>query len=339
MPSPRPKRNASRRVALASVLSLLLAASAVADEEPPACSGRDLTRGLDDAAARAARADELTDAQGLLWRVSRDGLAPSYLFGTIHSTDDEAVAIARRASELAAKAQVVATELGAPMDLAEKSALGAKLFASAIDREDDTFAPALAGAEGAMVEAYLAGRGVPKELAHHLRLWFLALSAAEPPCEAARAQAGLPEVDDVIARAGVDAKVPVVGLESVDEQMSVLAAAPPPLAAALLETSARLPSLDGDSYATMLRLYAESRPAEMIAVVDALPELRPDERAAEHSFDQMLLVGRNETMASRAAPLLAKGGAFIAVGALHLPGKDGLIARFRAMGYGVDKVW
>ena len=30
-------------------------------------------------------------------------------------------------------------------------------------------------------------------------------------------------------------------------------------------------------------------------------------------------------MAERAAPLLAKGGAFIAVGALHLPGKGGLI--------------
>ena len=44
-------------------------------------------------------------------------------------------------------------------------------------------------------------------------------------------------------------------------------------------------------------------------------------------------------MAARAAPLLAAGGAFIAVGALHLPGKSGLIARFRAMGYRVVNVW
>ena len=33
------------------------------------------------------------------------------------------------------------------------------------------------------------------------------------------------------------------------------------------------------------------------------------------------------------------GGAFIAVGALHLAGKAGLIERFRAMGYTVTKVW
>jgi uncharacterized protein YbaP (TraB family) len=36
---------------------------------------------------------------------------------------------------------------------------------------------------------------------------------------------------------------------------------------------------------------------------------------------------------------LASGGAFIAVGALHLAGKTGLIERFRAMGYRVTKVW
>ena len=52
-----------------------------------------------------------------------------------------------------------------------------------------------------------------------------------------------------------------------------------------------------------------------------------------------LLQGRNATMAERAAPLLASGGAFIAVGALHLAGKTGLVERFRAQGYTVTKVW
>jgi len=40
-----------------------------------------------------------------------------------------------------------------------------------------------------------------------------------------------------------------------------------------------------------------------------------------------------------APPLLASGGAFIAVGALHLAGKTGLIERFRAEGFTVTKVW
>ena len=314
-------------------------AAAAESAPPPACVGRDIAAGLDLAAARAARADELTDGQGLLWRLERDGLAPSYLFGTIHSTDDGAAAIARRAAAVAAKATIVATELGGPFDPVDRGALGAKLLAAAIDRDEDTFLPDLAGEAGASVEAALAAHGVPSELAHHLKLWFLAASVEAPLCEQQREQAALPEVDEIVAEAGAAAKIPVVGLETADEQLAALAAAPPSLSAALLKTSARLPQLDDDAYATMVRLYRDGRPAEMIAIVDALPELTPDERANERRFDDLLLIGRNATMAERAAPLLAKGGAFVAVGALHLPGKGGLIARFRAMGYRVVNVW
>jgi len=331
----------------ATVVALLAAvtlgptrfAAATENAPPPACGGRDITVGLNLAAARAARADELTDGKGLLWRVERDGLAPSYLFGAIHSTDDDAVAIARRAAAVAAKATTIATELGGPFDAVDRGALAAKLLAAAINRDADTFLPELAGPAGALVETLLAAHGVPKEMAHHLKLWFLAASVEAPLCEQAREQAALPEVDEIIAEAGAAAKIPVVGLETSDEQLAALAAAPPALSAALLKTSARLPKLDDDAYATMVRLYHDGRPAEMIAVVDALPELTTEERAAERRFDDLLLIGRNGTMAERAAPLLAKGGAFVAVGALHLPGKGGLIARFRALGYRVVNVW
>jgi uncharacterized protein YbaP (TraB family) len=60
---------------------------------------------------------------------------------------------------------------------------------------------------------------------------------------------------------------------------------------------------------------------------------------AEDEFTRLLLFGRNEAMMQRMAPLLEKGGAFVAVGALHLSGKDGLIERARAENYRVTKVW
>jgi hypothetical protein len=97
--------------------------------------------------------------------------------------------------------------------------------------------------------------------------------------------------------------------------------------------------MNDDLYATMLRLYRESRPAEILPISDAAGGLSAAERSAEDEFMRVLLVGRNAVMAERAAPLLASGGAFIAVGALHLSGKDGLIERFRADGYAMTKVW
>ena len=80
-------------------------------------------------------------------------------------------------------------------------------------------------------------------------------------------------------------------------------------------------------------------PAEILAVADAVGGLSEAERAAENEFMRALLQGRNAIMAERAAPLLVSGGAFVAVGALHLSGRTGLIERFRAMGYTVIKVW
>ena len=43
-------------------------------------------------------------------------------------------------------------------------------------------------------------------------------------------------------------------------------------------------------------------------------------------------------MAERAAQYLEKGNAFMAVGALHLPGKDGLVALLRDEGFTVEPV-
>jgi len=162
---------------------------------------------------------------------------------------------------------------------------------------------------------------------------------ATPACESKRQAAGLEEVDEYLARAARKLRIEVFGLETVDEQIDVISALRREVVAPLLAAQARDPELDDDVYATMLRLYRQSRPAEILPVVDAVGGLRPDERAAEEEFTRVLLRGRNAVMAERAAPLLAAGGAFVAVGALHLAGRDGLIERFRAMGYTVVKEW
>ena len=73
------------------------------------------------AAAEAARADDLVNGDGLLWRIEKPGIAPSYLFGTIHSTDKSALEIARRAAQSINGSKIVATELGGPIDTIEKA--------------------------------------------------------------------------------------------------------------------------------------------------------------------------------------------------------------------------
>jgi uncharacterized protein YbaP (TraB family) len=328
------------------VVAALAPGRAAADENAetaPACAGRDLStvetlRPHEFAAAALARRDVLTNAQGLLWRIERPNVAPSYLFGTIHSTDARAVEIARNAATFEHGAKVVATELGS-LDATARAEMGAAMAIKALSVDDDTFSSIQAASDRAAIEKYVQARGLPAAQAHHFRLWFLALLTGVPQCEERRQALNMPEVDQIIAETGVREGARVVGIETVEEQMAVLASMDTKLSAQILLSSARLPAFDDDMYATMLDLYALKQPARAYPVLDALDVLTADERKAQDDFANLLLGGRNETMTSRIAPLLADGGAFIAVGALHLVGDGGIIERLRRAGWSVAKVW
>ena len=330
-----------RRFALSACgcfLGLFMASGAKA-EAPTACQGSDLSQVEGLAAAEAARADDLVNGDGLLWRIEKPGLAPSFLFGTIHSTDEFALEVARRAAQSINGAKIVATELGGPIDTIERANITAATLAKALDRDHDTLEGVASAEDRAQIEKLIAGLGYPKEFAHHLKPWFLAILTAVPVCEVEREAQDLPEVDQFLAQTAKDLGLKVIGLETPEEQLDAIAALRPEIASTLLALAARNPSLNDDLYATMLRLYRESRPAEILPIADALGEISDSERAAQDEFMRALLKGRNTTMVERAAPLLASGGAFIAVGALHLAGKTGLVERFRARGYTVTKVW
>ena len=327
-----------RRATWLSALLMILELAAPAVAEAPPCSGRDLSNIPGLVEARAKRADDLIDADGLFWRIDKSAVPPSYLFGTIHSTDDDALALGRRAAEAIPGAKVAVTELGGPMDAMEKAEIGADILARALDRDHDTFTDAPAE-ERAGIEKMVDNLGYPTEFTHHLRLWFLAVLTATPTCEVKRLALDLPDVDQFLAGQAKAAGVKVVALETPQEQLDAIASLRPEVAAALLAVAARDPAMNDDFYVTLLKLYRESRPADILAVGDAIGGIKDSERAAEDAFASLLLTGRNATMAERLAPLLKDGGAFIAVGALHLSGRDGLVERLRRLGYTVTKVW
>ena len=267
------------------------------------------------------------------------GLAPSYLFGTIHSTDKSALEIARRAAQSISGAKIVATELGGPIDAIEKANIMAATLASALDRDHDTFEGAIAPEDRETIEKFITTARLPRPIRASLEALVPGHPDRLPKCEAEREGLNLPEVDQFLAETARNLGVKVIGLETTAEQLGAIASLRPQVAATLLTLTARNPGLNDDLYVTTLRLYRESRPAEIVPIADALGGLSEAERAAQDEFMRALLQNRNAIMAERAAPLLSSGGAFIAVGALHLAGKTGLVEQFRADGYTVTKVW
>jgi hypothetical protein len=75
----------------AGLAVLLGAVAGSAASEPPVCAGHDLGAGKDLTTALARRAGDLVNSQGLLWRIEKDGVASSYVYGTIHTSDAGAI--------------------------------------------------------------------------------------------------------------------------------------------------------------------------------------------------------------------------------------------------------
>jgi len=68
-------------------------------------------------------------------------------------------------------------------------------------------------------------------------------------------------------------------------------------------------------------------------------KISKNELAALKNFEQALIVKRNKIMSLRAKPIIEKGNMFMAVGALHLPGPDGLVTLLRKAGYKLSVVY
>jgi len=182
-------------------------------------------------------------------------------------------------------------------------------------------------------------RGVPPERAQRLETWYLIVALSLPPCERLRRRLGQISVDEKIGLAAVKAGRKPIGLEKLDEQIAVLrqiGGINPSIA--LIETAGRIQQ-NADMRETMTRAYLGDRLGELVAL-SRMTEIISGETPgwAARQFVRTLLDDRNAVMLERARPLLETGGAFIAVGALHLPGENGLVSLLRSAGYKVSVV-
>ena len=68
-------------------------------------------------------------------------------------------------------------------------------------------------------------------------------------------------------------------------------------------------------------------------------EKSDDATGAVSRFEQRLIIDRNRRMVERMDKLLRQGNAFVAVGALHLPGAHGILQLLSDEGYQVTRVY
>ena len=331
----------SRVAALLSIVAVSLFATQAAIAST--CGGTDLLAKLKDEQPEvyrqiAEKAAETPNGEALLWRISGNGAAePSYLFGTMHVTDERVAGLNSALLQVLDNVSTVALEIEGAGDVAKlQAAMGKRpdllmmQDGSLWDLIDDSVEP--------IVAEKLAEVGMPKSAVAGLKPWLPALSLSVSLCEAQRTQAGHPVLDKAIETYARKHGKQVIGLETAIEQFSIMSSMPLETQAMFLTDAARMRDAAADLGETMISLYLQRRLTWFIPFTHTLSTRSAAQIEAEGNFMSALIDKRNVNMAERANALLQEGKTLIAVGALHLPGETGLVKLFRDQGYEVEPI-
>lgn len=260
---------------------------------------------------------------GLLWRIDKSGTQPSYLLGTMHTADPRVLRIVDDVRPYLMASRSYTMELimngGAFID-----------SANAMYFNDGTTLESVVGkAVYARAVQALKARGLPTDDLQHKKPWTVLVALGMP-----QARPGLP-LDFALQWQATLAHKPVYGLETAKEQLDVFDAMSLKDQAAILSATLDQGDNSRGQMARLTELYLHHDLAGLGRLGDEdMPSGKP-----EGQLMRRLVIDRNRRMAGRLQARLAEGGAFIAVGALHLPGPDGLIALLERRGYTLTPVY
>lgn len=276
-------------------------------------------------------ASRVANSNAVLWRIDKPGLQSSFLFGTVHVTDTSLQSLSNSTLAAIDASHVIAVEAAETSHQSLTNAMAqAQPLMVSTDRELQRI---LDDDELSVVEKVLSDAGYPAQLALGLRPWAVTMFMADSPCQRLLQERGLKPIDVLVLERAQANGARVTGLETTYEQYLSLASIPSELQAAWLKASIELHPRVDDISQTMSELYRFRR---MDAAWALTQEMAPDaglDNATLKSLRHELVGKRNGRMLERALPLIDQGGAFIAVGAMHQIGDDGLVALLRQKGF------
>jgi hypothetical protein len=308
----------------------------------PECGGQDMLAELaiqDPAQYQQVVSEAAANLNGnaLLWKIERAGTPASHLFGTIHLTDSRVSQVPAKARAALEKSKTVALEV---TDLSpQTSALAlSSAMKLAVFTDGTTLESMLPADDFEKVRKAVSKAGIPGEAARLFKPWIVIMLMSATECERKKLQGGALVQDMRIAAIAKKRKAALIGLETPDSQFEALASVPQQQQIDMLKSSLPYADRTQDLIETTLQLYLKHNIGAIWPFQMALARKAGYGDEAFRGFQQQLIIARNLRMRDRALPHLIKGSAFIAVGALHLTGRSGLVELFREAGYTVTPV-
>lgn len=272
-----------------------------------------------------ALAAEATLARGLLFEVRSEANESNYLFATIHSDDDRIMDLPGQVTTAFDSSRSFVMEVIPDADAILHSMLN-MVFTDGRSLERvvgrDRFREVVAAIER---------RGMSEEAVKDFKPWAIVTILSLPPAKTGDF------LDLHLYKSALAAGKPVIGLETIDEQLAVLDGLSESDQLELLNETLKVLEHLPAVHERLLETYLRRDLKELARLADEY--LHAGNSEVGERFKKAALDVRNERMTERMIPLLRKGGHFVAVGALHLPGEDGILARLKASGFEVRPVY
>jgi uncharacterized protein YbaP (TraB family) len=266
-------------------------------------------------------------SNGLLWRVQKQGIPDSFVFGTIHLTDPRVTKLPPKVEEVFRNnVTTLCTEV--PFDQANLQLAAMSMFLS----EGKSLKGIVGDKLFTRTTSLLEKKSVPANIAEHLKPWaaMMVLTLPNDP--------GTP-LDGMLYQDALQRGLELCGLETISEQIGVMDNFPMNSQILILQDTVDNYALIPGMLEKMTKLYVAGDLAGLIEVSNEGTSSSPAMIKLNQEFTDRVLISRNKLMAERAEPQLKKGKAFIAVGALHLYGGKGLLSLLEKRGYQVTRIY
>lgn len=276
------------------------------------------------------------DTGSLLWKVSGNGLTqPSYLFGTHHLIPITFLDSVSGIHDAFENTEQAVGEL----DMGNMSQMQMKIMGESTMPAGITFDSFLSATDVTLLDSILTrlmgvGLGQLGTLKPALLSNLISVTLYQQYYPSLSSGKSL---DQYFQEEALKRNRPVIGLESTEDQIHVL------LNSQTLDRQAELlicmvkhPELLKEQ---MDKLQVAYHAQDIKALLELYEEEMPDDPCPSTEEEKNLLNrDRNRKWLEKLPAMMADKPSFIAVGCLHLPGKDGLIEGLRKLGYRVEAV-
>ncbi|MEJ2141034.1 MAG: TraB/GumN family protein [Gammaproteobacteria bacterium] len=264
-------------------------------------------------------------SKGLLWEVTSQSGQVSHVLGTMHSDDPRITSLALPVQQAFDNAKSFTGEV--MMDMTTIMSMSQMMYYT-----DGTQLKDVIGDDRFQkCTELLVQYGVPDFMVGMMKPWAVATTISLPKPQTGQF------LDLKLFQQAMAAGKPVYGLESAHEQMSVMDDMPESEQIAMLDEAIE----NFDNLPGIFQRFVDAYLSRDLNQLVNLNEefMKESDPAVAKRFEKNLLVKRNHLMADRMQPRLKEGNAFIAIGALHLPGNEGVLNLLARKGYRVKAVY